>query len=212
VLREAEAKAARADDVLLTSKIMNYRAIDQLNQRRHAEALALAERANAARAERLRRAQEAAGPQITAAAASRTLPRTRPSARELLVSMGRAGPEERATVLSAQGHYVAGAAARALGKPEAATHLEQAARLLTQVRYPPAWLTAQVAGERARLRLAARDPAGAIAIANSGLTLIRRSSPGARAEAHLLLTRARAQHAAGQTAAGLASGREAVRV
>jgi hypothetical protein len=196
---------------MLASKILNYRAIDQLNQRRYAEALSLALKANEARASLLREAEGGSGGfRIGAADAARTWTRNRASARQLLVSVGAVEPAERAAILSAQAPTSRAPPRAGSGRADAAGHLDQASRRLSEARFPPAWLTAQVAGERARLRLAAGDAPGAVAAVDAGLTSMRSVSPGTRAEAHLLLLRARALHAAGQAPAGLAAGREAV--
>jgi hypothetical protein len=121
LLDRAEAQAREAGDILLLSKIANYRAIDQLNQGHNAEALKLALAANADRAH-----LETAPPMTTTGtvitpAASRTLEnRTAPrTSRALLAMLEDLTPQERAQVLSAQGSAIAATATRALGGPSA---------------------------------------------------------------------------------------------
>jgi len=208
-LDRAEAEAKSEKGVLLASKIENYRALDQLNQRRYARALALALAANQLRATS---GGEGAGAAVSATD-SRAIDRATPAAqRNLLIQFDEATPQEKLAVLSAQGFYIAGVAARALGDPQAAHYLDQASGELSQAQSPPAWLSSAIANEEAEIRLANGDYAGAAARARAGLIQVRLIAPQTRSEAHLLLTFSRAQAGLGRTDEALASGREAIRI
>jgi hypothetical protein len=61
MLDQAEEKARAADDPLLVSKVLNYRALHLMNEKRFSEALRTAIRANEARAALLRQQQEGGG-------------------------------------------------------------------------------------------------------------------------------------------------------
>jgi CHAT domain-containing protein len=204
---ESEAKSAKA--MLLLSKIENYRAMDQLNQRRYAAALNLALEAN-----RMRQAG-GGGEQgsIVSATDARAVDRATPSAqRNLLIAFDEVTPQERKAVLDAQGFFIAGVAARARGDADAQAYLERATGELAQAQSPPVWLSSAIADEEAHVRLAKGDFVGAAARAQAGLTQVRLVAPQTRSEAHLLLTLARAQEGLGQTANALQSGREAMRI
>jgi len=206
-LDRADEDARSAKATLLASKIENYRAMDQLNQRRYASALEMALAAN-----RMRLAGGAggAGPTVSATDA-RAIDRATPTAqRNLLIAFDDATPQEKTAILTAQGFYIAAVAARALGRPEADGYLDRASDDLMQARSPPAWLSSAIAEEQAQLRLAKGDFAGAAARARAGLLQVRLVAPQTRSEAHLLLTLARAQDGLGQAADALASGREAI--
>jgi CHAT domain-containing protein len=212
-LNEAMLKAKAANDGLLLTKITNYQAIDQLNQRRYSEALRLALAANQARAN-LARANEAGGGRITSGDVGRV--ENRPSTfsqRSLLVSLTDFTSADKAAILSAQADYVAGVACKGLGRAgEAVSHLDAASALLAQAKGPPAWLVADIAGERAELKAAAGDYAGAVAAAQRGLALIKTIAPGTRSEAHLWLSLEAGQAGLGQTEAALTSGRAAINI
>jgi CHAT domain-containing protein len=208
-LARASALAAGADDPLLAGKIANYRALDALNQRRFAAARDMALAANALRAS----GRAGAGGAAISAADARRVDRATPKApRQLLVEFDDQSVEERSAVLSAQGWYIAGVAARSVGDGAAAGYLAKAAGELTAVRAPPAWLTAAIAGEDARERLAAGDAAGAASRLGAALAEVRLIAPGTRAEAHLLLDLERTQAALGGSDAALASGRSAMAI
>jgi CHAT domain-containing protein len=212
VLARAEAEARSVNDTLLVSKILNYRAIDALNRRRYADALALAKSANTMRAQLAGQAGQGASA-ITAGDVRRVEGRqVAPTERSLLVSLTDAPAVDRAALLSAQGWYVAGAAARSLGLPEAAADLDLAAAQLERVATPPARLVSDIAIERTELKRTAGDYIGAVTAAGSGLTLIQTAAPQTRAEAHLLMTLEAAQASAGQTKEALDSGRAALAI
>jgi CHAT domain-containing protein len=204
----AEALARAADDALLLSKIENYRAMDQLNQRRFNTALALALAANRSRASLAH--GQGAGADITAGDVARTESHG-VSRRTLLVSLGQMSPADRAIILNAQADYIAGVAARSLGLASAAANdLSAAAAAISQVGSPPPRLVGDIVDERANLSLASGDYAAAAAAAKDGLTTISTVAPGTRSEAHLWLALETAQAAMGDEGGALASGRHAV--
>ena len=204
---EAQAKAAGTD--WLVGKIENYRALDDLNQHRYAEAIDVALAANRVRA--------TAGDQPTAATISALDARiidgeTPAGERNLLLQFDDTTPQDRAAILSAQGFYVAGVAARALGLAEAETYLGQASAALAGVPAPPAWLISAIGEEDAEIHLAAGDFSGAAARSQTALTAIRLVAPQSRNEALLLLTLSRAEAGLGQNEPALADGRAALAI
>jgi len=212
ILGRAEAQARLADDNLLLSKIGNYRAIDQLNQRHYADALRLALAANAARAD-LSKPSQVGGTSISAGDVGRVENRTSTfSQRSLLVSLNETSTADRAAILTAQGDYIAGVAARGLRQPDAASYLAVAAAVLNDMGSPPAWLAADIAEESAELKAAAGDYAAAVSEAQSGLAVMRTVAPGTRSEAHLWLALEAGQAGLGQNEQALASGRQALAI
>jgi len=212
VLGRALALARSANDGLLATKIGNYQAVDQLNQRRYAAALRLALAANQARVD-LFRASQAGGAQINASDVRHSENTASSfSQRSLIVPLTDATPADKSTILTAQGDYIAGVAARGLGHADAEAYLGAAEALLGQVGTPPAWLIADISNERADVRSAAGDFTGAANAAASGLAMIRTVAPGTRSEAHLLLTQEAALAGAGRTEEALASGRQALAI
>jgi CHAT domain-containing protein len=210
-LQRAEALARSADDaLLLVSKVQNYEAIDQLNQRRFAAAFRLALAANQIRAALVRAGESGVGA-INAADVRDVEGRpNRLSRRGLMIELSDTTPADQAAVLEAQGEYVAGVAARELKRSDAAEHLNAASAALQSVGTPPARLVSDIANERANLDLAAHAYSDAAGVASAGLTIVRTVAPGTRSEAHLWLALESAQAGAGQTADALASGRAAV--
>jgi len=201
----AKAAGARA----LVGKIANYRALDDLNQRNFAAARDLALAANQMRAAPAGAAGGAAISAADARAVDHATPRAR---RDLLLQLEDTTDDERAAILSAQGFYIAGVAARALHDPDAERYLAEASSELLRTPSPPAWLSAAIFNEEAQLRLAAGDAAGADARARTGLTQVRLVAPQTREEAHLLLTLAEAQSGLGRTSDALESDRAAMRI
>ena len=67
-------RAHEANDALLASKILNYRAVNQLNQHHDATAMRLALQANQARAQLARDPQGRTGNRISASDASSDVP------------------------------------------------------------------------------------------------------------------------------------------
>ena len=212
VLDQAEARARTAGDALLATKVTNYRAIDQLNQRHFAAALRLALAANQARAN-LAGSDSAAGVKINASDVRQVEGRPAEfSHKSLLVSLSDENPADRGAILSAQGLYIAGVAARGLGQADAESYLASASRWLEQAESPPDWLVGDIANEQADLLLRARDFAGAERAAKSGLAIIQTVAPGTRSEAHLWLSLEAAQDGLGHTDDALASGRAAISI
>ncbi|HEY2706833.1 MAG TPA: CHAT domain-containing protein [Caulobacteraceae bacterium] len=209
-LDKAEALGKGANDPLLLTKITNYRAIDQLNQRHFDSALRLSLAAGEARAQ----LQRAAGPRssITAGDVSRVESHSASAAqRGLLIQLTDARPADRAAILSAQGFYIAGVAAQGLGQPAAAAnYLDSASAWLDDAAAPPAWLVGDVADERADVALARGDFAGAASIASSGIVTIKTVAPGSRSEAHLWLALEAARAGQGQMDDALVAGRGAI--
>ncbi|HEY5106942.1 MAG TPA: CHAT domain-containing protein [Caulobacteraceae bacterium] len=211
-LKAADDRARAAGDALLITKIANYRAIDQLNQRHFTAALRLALAANKARAD-LAHGSQSGGASISANDVGRVERRAASfSQRSLLVSLSDAAPADKAAILSAQGAYIAGVAARGLGRPDARTYLTAATRWLNQVSSPPAWLTGDIANELADVDASSGDFAAAASAAQAGLTTIRTVAPKTRGEAHLLLTLENAQAGLGRMDDALASGRAAMAI
>jgi CHAT domain-containing protein len=210
-LQRAEALARTADDgAMLVSKIQNYEAIDQLNQRHFVAALRLALVGNQTRAALLR-ASETGANAINAADVRDVEGRpSRLSKRGLMIELSDTTPADQAAVLEAQGEYIAGVAARELGHADAAEHLNAASAAMQGVGTPPARLVSDIATERANLDLVAHAYADAATVATTGLTTVRTVAPGTRSEAHLWLALESAQVGEGQTAQALASGRAAI--
>ncbi|HEX3916066.1 MAG TPA: CHAT domain-containing protein [Caulobacteraceae bacterium] len=208
-LGRAETLAEQAKDSLLLSKIGNYRAIDQLNQRHFAAALRLALAANQVRASLLQGGIEG-GARISAGDVGRAESQAASlSQRTLLVSLTDERPPDKAATLTAQGDFIAGVAAQALGLPTAQAYVRAASTALEQVSSPPARLVGDIANERANLSLTQGAFSESANITQGGLATIRTIAPGTRSEAHLWLTLEQAQLGMGQTAAALASGRQA---
>lgn len=209
---QAEARATRAGDRLLLSKIGNYRAIDALNQGQRAKARELALAANAARDQLFAGGGNGGATRLTADEARAIEDDAAARAgRGLLMSMGELTDREKAAVLSAQAEYLAGVAARGMGdRAEASAHLAQATRRLSASPVQPGWLVGLIYNERSRLAAAAGDAGAAAREAQEGLALLRRDSPGTRAEGHLLLTLAEAKRLGGDAQGALADSRAAV--
>ncbi len=204
----AENQATSAKARLLLTKIMNYRALDQLNRKHYAAALDLALAANQAR----EGGRGDTGAVISTSDARQVDRPTAGSRRNLLFQLEETTPEERRAVLSAQGSYIAGVAARTLHRREAQRYLDDASAGLVEASVAPGWLQAAIAKERAELKLAAGDYRGAVAEATTGLSIVRASAPQTRSEAHLLMVLVRAEAALGRTDAAIAEGRAAVAI
>ena len=201
----AEDQATAARGRLLLTKIMNYRALDQLNRKHYTTALDLAVAANQAR----EGGRGDTGAVISTSDARQVDRPVAGSRRNLLFQLEETTPEERRMVLSAQGSYIAGVAARTLRRPDAQRYLDEASAGLIQASVAPGWLQAAIANEKAELRLTGGDFRGAVTDATNGLAIVRASAPQTRSEAHLLMTLVRAKAALGQTDAALADGRAA---
>jgi CHAT domain-containing protein len=211
---EADAGASAAHDAMLATKILNYRAVDELNQHHYATAMQLARQANQARAQLARTAGGKGGARITAGDVGNVeASNISAGQRSLLVSLNEATPTaDRAAILTAQGYYIQAVAARGLGQSDGASLLVLATAQLQQVVNPPGWLQGDISNALADARLAAHDYAGADAAARSGLAIMAVAAPGSRAEAHLWLALEGAQAGEGQPTAALASGRQALAI
>lgn len=207
-LARAQRDARAAGAAWLVGKIENYLALDDLNRRRYGEAIDRALAANRARAA----AAQAGGTTISAVDARIIDGGTPTGERNLLLQFDDTMPPDRDAILTAQGYYIAGVAARALGRPEAAGWLADASGALAGAPAPPAWLISAIGEEDAELHLAAGDYGGAAARAQAALTAIRLVAPQSRNEALLLLTLARAEDGLGQPKLALANGRAALAI
>lgn len=206
----AELRARAAGARLLLTKIGNYRAIDLLNQRKPAEALAAARIANAER-DAMFGAPSARAQGITAADARRVEAMAAPGRRRAVAPpLSGMTDQDRAAILSAQGDYLAAVALRAQGQAGVDRALGSARDRLSSSAVQPAWLTALIYEERARYETSRGNFAAARSEATAGIALIRRASPGTRAEGHLLMALAEARRAQGDTAGALTDGRAAV--
>ncbi len=207
---EAERRANAAGARLLLTKILNYRAMDRLNQRRPADALELARAANAAR-DALFGAPSSRAPGIGAADARRIEAMAAPGRRRAVAPpLSGMTDQDRAAILSAQADYLAAAAVRAMGEGDAGRYLNAARDRLATSAIQPAWLTALIYEERSRLAAERGDTGVARREAETGLALLRRAAPGTRAEGHLLMALADARRLGGDSAGALADGRAAV--
>lgn len=210
-LGRAEAAARRAENPLLTSKILNYRALDAMNQRRFSQALTLARQANEIRVQ-ISRAGEPGQVRVSSADSPEIGLRRafRRSARALLVGVEEADPVERLAVLDAQGWYVAASATRALNRAGASGDLDRADTALSASQNPPPWLTALIYGERARQLAAAGRVGEAESVVQTGLDRIRSQAPNSRPLAHLMLTQASVQRRAARAEQALATSKAAL--
>ncbi len=213
VFTEAEARAKAANDPMLATKILNYRAVDQLNQHHDATAMRTARQAIQARAQIARNADTQAGDKISAGDVGRVeASNISAGQRSLLVSLTDEPTADKAAILNAQASYVAAVAARGLGRGDEGPLLVAASVDLQPVAFPPGWLEGDITNELADSRLAAGDYAGAEAAAQAGLVIMAKAAPGSRAQAHLYLTLEGAQAAQGRASEGLVNGRQALAI
>ncbi|HLK26687.1 MAG TPA: CHAT domain-containing protein [Caulobacteraceae bacterium] len=209
----AEGQAHAANDPLLVTKILNYRAVNELNQHHYGSATRLALQANQARADLARGPSAQSGTRISASDVGRVeASNVSAGQRSLLVSLSGAPTADKADILTAQGYYIAAVAARGLGHGDGSNYLVAASGELEHVTNPPGWLVADITNELADSRLAAGDYTGAEAAARTGLAIMATAAPGTRAQAHLWLTMEGAQAGEGRAADGLASGRQALAI
>ena len=211
VFTEVETRAKEANDPMLATKVLNYRAVDQLNQHHDATAMRLALQAIQARAQIAHNADTQAGDKISAGDVGRVeASNISAGQRSLLVSLTTEPTEDKAAILNAQASYIAAVAARGLGRSDEAPLIMAASTDLQPVSIPPGWLEGDITNELADSRLAAGDYAGAEAAAQAGLVIMAKAAPGSRAQAHLYLTLEGAQAAQGRVAEALANGRLAL--
>ena len=212
MLDRAQMIATEAQDQLLVSKILNYRAIDALNRGLNADALRMARQANALRTQLAPTlTDENVGERITVADATNIERRaSNQTARALVVSVVELTPAERSAVLSAQASSVAGTAQHNMGRSAAGADLEQALNYLARSPVQPAWLAGQIHEQRSALALQNGNAGAAQSAARDGLAALHGTLPGTRVEARLLIALERAQRAGGNMTGALASGRAAV--
>ncbi|HEY3888259.1 MAG TPA: CHAT domain-containing protein [Caulobacteraceae bacterium] len=210
---EAEARARDSNTPMLATKVLNYRAVDQLNQHHDATAMRLALQAIQARAQIARNADTQAGDKISAGDVGRVeASNISAGQRSLLVSLTTEPTEDKAAILNAQASYIAAVAARGLGRSDERPLLATAEADLQPIAFPPGWLEGDITNELADSRLAAGDYAGAATAAQAGLAIMAKAAPGSRAQAHLYLTLEGAQAAQGNVAQALANGRLALAI
>lgn len=169
-------RPAARENAVLGSMLRNYEALDALNRRSGAEALATLD---APLANTLDDASALRELTIGAAMANRL------SAENSQALGGYASsltPLERVQLLDGQANYLRAAALRMLGRPdEAATSLTLANTTLAEVRggrvMSIVWLRAQVLGELAELAERRGDIAGAEALHGQGVALLTASYP-----------------------------------
>ena len=213
VFTEAEARARDSKTPMLATKVLNYRAVDQLNQHHDATAMRLALQAIQARAQIARNADTQAGAKISAGDVGRVeASNISAGQRSLLVSLTSEPSADKVAILNAQASYIAAVAARGLGRSDEAPLLAAASIDLQPVPFPPGWLEGDITNELADSRLAAGDYAGAEAAAQAGLVIMAKAAPGSRAQAHLYLTLEGAQAAQGRPTEALANGRLALAI
>ncbi len=179
LLAKAEAASPRGDGVL-QRLIRNYRAINQLNQRRTADAVAalavaVAPVAEVEDAERIR--QGLITPPLSLA-----INRESGSAQEVADIGNTLTPAERATILDAQADELAGIALRQQGRlADAEQRLSDARGKIVAVRegrvHSARWLLSEIEVERALVAEARGDRAGAISAFDAGIAALADSYP-----------------------------------
>ena len=201
LLDQAEAKAPRTDPVL-QRLIRNYRAINQINQRKPDEALA--ELARPVAPIVLTEDNELRNGLITLPLADEI---NRESNAYKQVNVGNSlRPAERAVVLDAQSLQLSGIALRLTGKlAEAATNLSQAQSKLKSVRdgklASVGWLSADIEIERALVAEAAGNSSSAIGAYDSAIQSLAHNYPNSP-----MLLAARARKAAFMARSGDTAG------
>ncbi len=214
---EADAQVRAADDAILAAQALSYRALHLRNQGKFAEAAATARRALVAR-ERVRAASgiAAGGPTVVATSSgevsigkdlSQGL-NTRSGGGDVLggsvVSL-----TDQLQVQDAQAYEVVGSSLAAVGDVAGARDaLGRAGRLLDAAEVNGAlnvWMRARIEADLADLDFAAGQTAQAVQRYASAVQILRRRHSGTATEAGLLMALGRAQVAAHQEDAALAS-------
>ncbi|MDB5423941.1 MAG: hypothetical protein JWQ29_1357 [Phenylobacterium sp.] len=214
---EADAQVRAAADPILTAQALSYRALHLRNQGRFAEAAATARRALVAR-ERVRSTNgiAAGGPAVIATSSgeigigkdlSQAL-NTRSGGGDVLggsiVSL-----TDQLQVQDAQAYEVIGSSLAAVGDAAGARDaLARATRLLDAAEVNGAlnvWMRARVAADIADLDFAAGQTAQAVQGYSNAVQILRRRHSGTATEAGLLMALGRAQVAAHQEDAALAT-------
>ncbi|MBL8773505.1 MAG: CHAT domain-containing protein [Phenylobacterium sp.] len=217
LFRDAEVQVAAANDPFLSAQARTYRALHLRNAGRFAEAAQAAQavlRAN----EEARAAQGlgSGGPTVTRTGAGEvaiggdlaTALNSRPAGRDVLGG-SKVSLADQLIVQDAQALEVAGSSLAAQGDIAAAREaLNRAAQLLTRAEANGAlnvWLRARIEADLAEVDMDSGQPAAAVARYQDAVRTIRLRHAGTAAEGGLLLDLGRAQAAAGQEDAALAS-------
>jgi len=217
LFRDADAQVAAANDPLLAAQARTYRALHLRNAGRFAEAVEAGQAAlRASQQVRAARGLSATGPTAVAGAngevilgaeLSQALNR-RPAGRDVMGG-SRVTLADRLTVQDAQSLEVIGSSLAAQGDAAGARDaLGRASRLLTAAEASGAlnvWLRARIEADLGEVDMDAGQPAQAIARFGDAVRIIRLRHAGTAAEGGLLLDLGRAQVAAGQEDAALAT-------
>ena len=217
LFRDADVQVEAATDPFLAAQARTYRALHLRNAGRFAEAVAVGQSALRA-SDQVRKARGigAGGPMAVAAAngdvaiggdLSLAL-NTRPAGRDILGG-GKVSIADRLVVQDAQALEVVGSSQAAQGDFTAAREtLTRATRLLTAAEATGAlnvWLRARIEADLGQVALDSGQPAQAVASFTNAVKVIRLRHAGTAAEGGLLLDLGRAQIAAKQEGAALAT-------
>jgi len=217
LFRDADAQLALASDPLLSAQARTYRALHLRNAGRFEEAVATGQAALRANEEvRATRGLSASGPDVIKATdGNLTIGGDLSSALNSRAAGGdvmggsRVSIADRLTVEDAQALEVVGSSLGAQGDiPGARAALDRAGRLLTAAEASGAlniWLRARIEADVAELDMDSGQPAQAVAKYTNAIRTIRLRHAGTAAEGGLLLDLGRAQIAANQEEAALAT-------
>ncbi len=205
---------------LLIKKIRIYQAMDALHRQEWAKALEISRAIYRA----TNSAKKADSPHL----ASDSEPVSRlddKQSKAILIASATAGPQkllvnegglrntDKIAVLNAQLAYVSAVALGRLGRnDDAELALADARAQLDKTEVGPSWLTASILAEQCQLEMAKRNYPAARQLLQRALLDLKQSAPQTRLEADLLLTQADLEGIAGQDAAALTTGRNAVRI
>jgi len=217
LFRDADVQVEAANDPFLAAQARTYRALHLRNAGRFAEAVTAGQSALRA-SDQVRKARGlgTGGPMVTAASngdvaiggdLSQAL-NTRPAGRDVLGG-SKVSVADRLVVQDAQALEVVGSSQAAQGDYAAAREsLNRAARLLTSAEANGAlnvWLRSRIEADLAQIELDNGQPAQAVALFGNAVKTIRLRHAGTAAEGGLLLDLGRAQIAAKQEDAALAT-------
>ncbi len=217
LFRDADAQVAAAGDPLLAAQARTYHALHLRNAGRFGEAVEAGQSALRASAQvRAQRGIAVGGPTVTKMAdgalaiggdLSSAL-NSRPAGRDVMGG-SRVSVADRLVVQDAQALEVVGSSLGAQGDQAGArTALDRAMSQLTAAEANGAlnvWLRARIEADLAELDMDAGQPAAAVAKYQGAIRTIRLRHAGTAAEGGLLLDLGRAQVAAGQEDAALAT-------
>lgn len=217
LFRDADAQVTAAADPLLSARARTYRALHLRNAARFAEAVTAAQGALRASEEvRAARGLAATGPTVTRSGDGEigiggdlaSALNNRPGGRDVMGG-SRVSLSDRLAVQDAQALEVMGSSLAAQGDIAGAREaLARASRTLTTAEASGAlnvWLRARIEADLAEIDMDAGQPAQAIGKYNAAIRTIRLRHAGTAAEGGLLLDLGRAQVAAGQEDAALAT-------